>query len=66
MASGEKISPSSSTNGKVAPTQTNYVDLDEQRRAALAEIDNAPFSFVDFAYPLPPKPSSPRVTDGST
>ena len=65
MASGEKISPSSSTNGKLA-VQSNYVDLDEQRRAALAEIDNAPFAFVHTACLLPSKLFSPPVTDGST
>ncbi|KAF9649890.1 phosphate transporter [Thelephora ganbajun] len=42
--SDEKLSPSSINNGKTA-AQTNYLDLDEQRRAALAEIDNATFSW---------------------
>ena len=64
MATGEKISPSSSTNGKVA-AQNNYVDLDEQRRVALAEIDNAPFSFVDIVSLLLSN-LSPRTVDGST
>jgi len=43
--SGEKLSPSSSNDGKGAVVQSQYVDLDEKRRAALAEIDNAPFSW---------------------
>jgi len=42
--SGEKLSHSSSIEGKT-PVQATYVDLDEQRRAALAEIDNAAFGW---------------------
>jgi len=61
---GEKLSPSTTNDDKVA-AHTNYVDLDEQRRAALAEIDNAPFSCVDSAYHLFPS-SLPRVIGGFT
>ena len=50
--SGEKLSHSSSNDAKATPAQTTYVDLDEQRRAALAEIDNASFRSVEGASPL--------------
>ena len=63
--SGEKLSPSSSNDGKGAVVQSQYVDLDEKRRAALAEIDNAPFSYVAIVY-LISTPFSPSVTGGST
>jgi len=63
--SGEKLSPTSSNDDKAA-VQTKYVDLDEQRRAALAEIDNAPFSYVDSAYRPPSAPFSSCVIGGST
>jgi PHS family inorganic phosphate transporter-like MFS transporter len=43
--SGEKLSHSSSNDGKLPPAQATYADLDEQRRVALAEIDNAAFSW---------------------
>ena len=45
VMSGEKLSHSSSNEGK-DKVQTTYVDLDEQRRAALSEIDNASFGSV--------------------
>jgi hypothetical protein len=51
--SGEKLSPSSTTDDKVVAAQSRYVDLDEKRRAALAEIDNAPFAYADTAYRSP-------------
>ena len=60
---GEKLSPSTTNDDKVVG-QTNYVDLDEQRRAALAEIDNAPFSCVHTAYRFL-FCSSPRIIGGS-
>lgn len=63
--SGEKLSPSTTNDDKAAIVQSRYVDLDEQRRAALAEIDNASFSCVCSAY-LFPSPFSPCVIDGST
>jgi len=47
--SGEKLSPTSSNDAKVAAAQARYVDLDEKRKAALAEIDNASFSCVSSA-----------------
>lgn len=65
--SGEKVSPRSSDDGKVAAAaaRSRYVDLDEQRRAALAEIDNASFSCVYNPY-LPSFASFlPLVTGGS-
>jgi len=43
--SGEKLSASSIKDHDRPLAQNQYVDLDEQRRAALAEIDNAPFSW---------------------
>jgi len=64
--SGEKISPRSSDDGKVAAAaRSRYVDLDEQRRAALAEIDNAAFSCVYSAYLSSFASSLPLVTGGS-
>lgn len=61
---GEKLSPSSSNDGKPV-VQSQYVDLDEKRRAALAEIDNAPFSYV-AAHLLLFAPISPCLAGGST
>ena len=42
--SGEKPSHN---NTNEENSQTTYVDLDERRRAALAEIDNASFGYVE-------------------
>ena len=59
--SGEKLSQSSS-NGVSAPAaQTTYVDLDEQRRAALAEIDNASFRYAERASRVSSPPFSSCV-----
>lgn len=61
--SGEKLSPSTSNDDKVAAAKARYIDLDEKRRAALAEIDNASFGCVASACPLPrlPHPASQLV-----
>lgn len=45
-------------------SRTGAEALDERRRAALAEIDSAPFSSVLFFLLL--RPSSHSLSDGST
>ena len=49
MVSAEKDFDS---NGSITKKGPNVVDLDERRRAALAEIDNAQFSYVSLGSSL--------------
>ena len=49
---GEKLSQDGSNEDR-STAQTTYVDLDERRRAALAEIDNASFGYAESVHCLP-------------
>ena len=50
MVSGEKLSHNGSNEDNSPIQSTTYVDLDERRRASLAEIDNASFGYVDSTH----------------
>ena len=54
----EQLSEHESYPEKLRANQTNVATLNERRRAALAEIDNAPFSYALplFSPCIPPHP----------
>jgi hypothetical protein len=60
MPSEEKTSSNESFGKRGHRT----VDLDEQRRVALAEIDNAKFSYISFSCKLLVSPLTSSIPPG--